>query len=78
MATMLSGADLAERYVAEYPCTSFSRNCIKCMLRSGCIPSVKAGCRVFYSWERWLEFLDHGNELLAEPLEDYGKIRRII
>jgi len=76
MATMMIGADIAEKYVRENPETSLSRNAIKVLLRSGCIPSVNAGTRRFYSYERFCQFLEDGND--AKPLDGYGTIRRIV
>lgn len=76
MATMMIGADVADKYVRENPETSLSRNAIKCLLRSGCIPSVHAGTRRFYSYEAFLRFLEDGND--TQQLDGYGNIRRIV
>jgi len=59
--TMMTGSHLAERYVADHPGTTMSKNAIKCMLRSGVIPSVVAGRQRFYSYERFCRVLDTGN-----------------
>jgi len=76
VATMMVGADVAEKYVRENPETSLTRNAIKCLLRSGCIPSVHAGNRRFFSYERFCQFLEDGND---QPVNDgYGTIRRIV
>lgn len=77
MATMMVGADVAERYVQEHPGTSLTRNAIKCLLRSGCIPSVHAGNRRFFSYEAFLRFLEDGNDQPAAA-DNYGQIRRIM
>lgn len=76
MATMMTGADIADKYVRENPETSLTRNAIKCLLRSGCIPSVHAGSRRFFSYEAFLKFLEDGND--AQPLDGYGTVRRIV
>lgn len=77
MATMMNSAALAERYVSTHPGTTLSRNAVKVMLRSGCVPSVKAGSRVFYSYEAFESYLEQGG---VQPLSgtEYGTIRRIV
>lgn len=60
MATMMNCDDLARHYIAEHPETSLTRNAIRVMLKSGCIPRVSAGNRVFYSYEAFLSFLEVG------------------
>ena len=76
MATMMTGQHLADRYVRENLESTLTRNAIKCLLRSGCIPSVHAGSRRFYSYEAFLRFLEDGND--TQPLDGYGTIRRIV
>lgn len=73
---MMVSSVIAEKYVCEHPETSLTRNAIRCLLRSGVIPSVHAGNRRFYPYERFCEFLENGND----PAENdgYGKIRRIV
>lgn len=77
MATMMNSGALAERYVNEHPGTTLTRNAIKVMLRGGCVPSVRAGNRVFYSYEAFGQYLETGD---AEPLagSEYGTIGRIV
>lgn len=72
--TMLHAAALAERYITRHSGTTLTKNAIKTMLRSGCVPSVRAGNRVFYGYEAFEQYLEHG-----EPVRDMcGKIRRIV
>ncbi len=74
--SMMTGEKLAARFVAENPHSTLTRNAIKVMLRSGCIPSVHAGNRRFFSYEAFLRFLEDGND---QPVNDgHGTIRRIM
>lgn len=77
MASMMTGQHLANRYVEEHPGSTMTRNAIKCLLRSGCIPSVHAGNRRFFSYEAFLRFLEDGNDQPAAA-DNYGQIRRIM
>lgn len=72
---MMNCDTLARKYLEEFPETTFTRNAIKMLLRSGCIPCVVAGHRRFYSYEKFLQFLEDGNE--PQTCNDYGTVRRI-
>lgn len=78
MATMLTAKELAEVYIDEHPRTSFKKNTIVAMLRSGIIPMVPAGNRHFYSLEAFEAYLEQGG---APPFvgadNAQGVIRRI-
>lgn len=77
MSTMLNSDSLARKYIADHPGTSLTRNAIKVMLRSGCVPAVRAGNRVFYGYEAFLSYLEHGDLKPLDSLQ-YGKIRQIV
>lgn len=73
--TMLNSATLAARYLTDHPDSSLTATGIKKLLRCGCVPCVHAGNRRFYSYEKFLQFLDDGNE--PQACNDYGTVRRI-
>lgn len=75
MSTMMTGEHLAQKFIADNPESTLTRNAIKCLLRGGCVPCVHAGNRRFYSYERFLQFLEDGNE--PQTCNDYGAVRRI-
>lgn len=75
--TMLTGDQLAKRFVEEHPGGNLTRNAIKTLLRGGCIPSVRAGNRVFYNLESFERFLNEGNSA-PDAEERAGIIRRIM
>lgn len=78
MATMMGSAALAERYILDHPGTTMTRNAIRVMLKSGCVPVVNAGNRKFYGYESFIAFLDRGNGQSDEqPSDHFGEIRRI-
>ncbi len=72
---MLNSANLAARYLTDHPDSTLTKHAICCLLRRGCVPCVHAGNRRFYSYERFLAFLEDGNE--PQACNDYGTIRRI-
>lgn len=80
MATMMNSAVLAETYLQNHPGTTLTKNAIKVMLRSGCIPSVTAGNRVYYSLEAFEQYLEQGDTApsQANATTGYGKIRKIV
>lgn len=73
--TMLNAVTLAARYLTDHPDSTLTKHAICCLLRRGCVPCVHAGNRRFYSYERFLQFLEDGND--QREAIDYGTIRRI-
>lgn len=74
MATMMNSGALSARYLNEHPKSTLTKNAIRVMLKSGCVPAVCAGNRVFYSYEAFMAYLERGES----RADDYGKIRRIV